>query len=113
MSAGPGVGLEALLGPVGDAVHPPPALTSCPTCAVTAQTMFSYLYSSIALYQYDTILTVGQVNVYPGANICSGNTTASVQGKVPVPCIRPSMLPRAVNATVPAVNGTVPVLTGR
>lgn len=60
-----------------------------------------YLHLALSLFQADSVLAVGQTDVYPGALACHSNATSDILGGVLSACAAPQLLPRGVNATWP------------
>ncbi|KAJ9518990.1 hypothetical protein QJQ45_026329 [Haematococcus lacustris] len=63
--------------------------------------LFGYLNTALSLVQSNSILTVGQVSVTPGAVLCNNNVTADIQADVRVRCPAPRLLARGLNSTAP------------
>jgi hypothetical protein len=57
--------------------------------------------TALALYQTDSVLTVGQNTVFPSAQLCNSNVTADIQSGVLVACPAPALLPKGVSVEFP------------
>ena len=68
--------------------------------------MVAYLHMALSLYQYDSVLAVGQARVFPGSIQCSNNVTvflnasAASQSQLSA-CPAPRLLPKGVASTWP------------
>ncbi len=64
--------------------------------------MLEYLTTALSLYQSDSVLTVGQVEVFPTALQCNSNTSVLAAFNVSsAACRAPQLLPKGVAATWP------------
>lgn len=59
------------------------------------------LYKAIALYQQNTVLTLGQKSVYNGSAVCNNNDTAAIASNTLSACKAPKMLPTAYATKFP------------
>jgi hypothetical protein len=66
--------------------------------------VIAYLNTALSLYQSDSVLTVGQVAVFPGAPLCNSNVTADIQASAKVACPAPQLLASGVAPTWPPAN---------
>ena len=65
--------------------------------------MIAYLNTALSLYQSDSVLTVGQNEVFPGAALCNSNVTADITAGAKVACPAPKLLASGVAPTWPPV----------
>ena len=65
--------------------------------------MLDYLHTALSLYQHDSVLSVGQAQVFPGGRACNSNVTVlpGANATAPVACAAPKLLPKGVQATWP------------
>lgn len=45
--------------------------------------------TSISLFQENSVFTLGQNNVYPGAPVCNSGDPAAIKSNEKVPCVSP------------------------
>jgi hypothetical protein len=57
--------------------------------AVDGEKLMSALKSILEIMQNNTILTLGQNEVYPGALLCHGEVAANIMNDLPAACPRP------------------------
>jgi hypothetical protein len=74
---------------------------SCGCCAVTPTAILDSLYKAIALYQQNTVLTLGQNTVYNGSAVCNNNDTAAITSNTLSACKAPKLLPTAYQTKFP------------
>jgi hypothetical protein len=67
------------------------------SAAVEPSTVLNSVNSSIALWQDNSVMTLGQNTVFPGAPVCNSNETAAIKAGTKVACQSP-----------PIVTGTAP-----
>lgn len=60
--------------------------------AIAPSDVLKSLNDSIALFQENSVFTLGDNNVYPGANICTPLDVASIKAKEKVPCVSPPIV---------------------
>jgi hypothetical protein len=80
------------------------AVRAVPTTAtVNGAQLVGYLNTALSMYQYDSVLAVGQVAVFPGAPLCNNNvTTPDGTGLTTgVACPAPSLLVAGTAPTWP------------
>ena len=77
------------------------------SAAAEADDMVAYLHMALSLYQYDSVLAVGQARVFPGSIQCNNNVTvvsnASAASQQLSACPAPQLLPKGVAATWPPI----------
>jgi hypothetical protein len=49
------------------------------------------LAQALGLVQNNSVFTLGQNNIFPGANVCNNNVTAEISAGVNVTCIAPML----------------------
>ena len=69
--------------------------------AVEPDAILDSLYKAIALYQQNTVLTLGQNTVYNGSAVCNNNDTAAIASNTLSACKAPKMLPTAYATKFP------------
>ena len=70
--------------------------------------MVAYLHMALSLYQYNSVLTVGQARVFPGAIQCNNNVTVMSNASATATqqlsaCPAPRLLPKGVASTWPPI----------
>lgn len=69
--------------------------------AVNDKDLVSGLYKALALYQQNSVFTLGQNVVYDSAPVCNSNLTAAIAANQNVPCKAPKLLPTAYQTKFP------------
>lgn len=67
--------------------------------AVDASTVMGSLYKVLALYQQNTVFTLGQNTVRNGSQICNSNLTTAIANNSLTACKAPKLLPTAYQTT--------------
>ncbi len=66
-----------------------------------ATQLLTTLNKALTLLANYTVNTLGQSTVFPGANICTANTTAALNSATLVSCRNPSIVPSAYKTSFP------------
>lgn len=69
--------------------------------AVAPTTILDSLYKVLALYQQNTVFTLGQITVYNGSAVCNNNDTAAIAANTLSACKAPKLLPTAYSTKFP------------
>lgn len=69
--------------------------------AVEPQQLLTAMNKALTLLQNYTVNTLGQNTVFPGANICTPNTTAGLRANDLAVCKAPSIVASAYKTTFP------------
>jgi hypothetical protein len=62
---------------------------SCNAPAVQPTFVLDTLAQALGLYQNNSIFTLGQNEVFPGANLCNNNVTADITAGLNATCMAP------------------------